>query len=194
MTEQPAESTPIESTPTNRLDELAENEKVTPVMVYTPTSLSWGQMITKGNLRPSLIFHTVPIPEYVSIYKANSLNLQSNELSKPAEFQELHFPMEQVIGFHLMPPHKEPLDYDADEPNRKMEDVTLLVGTFYFKGKARISIQASIKRFLDVSKSDYLSIYSVKISHMSNPNMKPIQSPSAVIRRKMVLFASGKVL
>ncbi|MBW8012673.1 MAG: hypothetical protein FVQ83_15765 [Chloroflexi bacterium] len=184
MTEQP-----IEYTPVNRLDDLAADEKITPVMVYTPTSLSWGQMITRENLRPSLIFHTVPIPEYLSIFKVNSLNLQSNELSKPSEFQEMHFPIKQVIGFHLMPPHEEPLDYDQDEPNRRMEDVTILVGTFFFRGKARLSTQASLKRFLDVSKSDFFSIYSVKISHMSNPKMKPILTPSAVIRREEVLFA-----
>lgn len=198
MTEQTEETAPeiqienlteqVETAPGNPFENLAADEKTTPVMVYTSTALSWGQMITKGDLRPSLIFHTSPIPEYLSIYKANSLNLQSSELSAPSEFQEMHFPIDQVIGFHLMPPHEEPLDYDPDEPNRRMLDVTVLVGHFFFKGKARLSTQASLKRFLDVAKSEYFYIYSVEISHMSNPVMKPIKAPSVSLRRKMVIF------
>jgi hypothetical protein len=172
------------------LSALAPDEIATPVMVYTQNALSWGQLITKKAIRAGIILRSTVLPDYLSIYQAHLMNLQGREIVKPVAFNELHFSIEQIIGFHVMPPNEEPPDYDPDEPNRKMEPITVLVGKFFFHGHVRISDQTNLKTFLDVTKIEFTSMYDVDIAHVSNAGMKPIHVPMCQVRRQAVIFGS----
>lgn len=172
------------------LDRLAPDENATPVMIYTPTTLSWGQLITKKTIRAGIILRSSIIPDYLSIFKAHVLILQGKEIGRPVAFPELHIPTQSIIGFHLMPPNTEPPDYDPNEPNRKMEPVTVLVGQFYFHGHARISLQTDLKTFLDVTNTAFTSLYDIDIMHVSNTGMKPIHVDMCQVRPQVALFGT----
>ncbi len=174
----------------SRLENLGPEEQATPVMIYTPNTFSWGKIITHEAIRPGIVLRAAEIPDYISLYEAHTLRLGGSGPPKPVAFAEYHIPSDTVIGFHLMPPITEPPDYDVDEPNRKMEPATVLVGFFRFDGNLRISTQTDLKRFLDVSKSVFMSIYDVKIWQPANPGMKPIHVENAQVRTKQVFFAS----
>jgi hypothetical protein len=178
----------MQDNPQNRLANLGEEEKSTPVMVYSPNGLAWGHLITKEAILPERILTGVTIPDFITLYNAQTILAQGNTLSKPNKYTELHFPYDEIIGFHLMPPHEAQLDYDPSEPNRIMAPVTVQVGAFHFYANYRISTQTSIQTMLDVTKSDFISIYDVDIHHPGNPNMKSIHVNFALVRRLSTLF------
>ncbi|MDH5508351.1 MAG: hypothetical protein OEZ02_14095, partial [Anaerolineae bacterium] len=111
------------------------------------------------------------------------------KLSKPTPLSELHIPLEQVIGFHLMPPHEQAPTYDPEAPNRKMEPVTIMVGPFHFNAVIRMATQTTLPKFLEVAKGDFLQVYEAEIIHPQNPDMQPIRVKTADVRRQQVAFA-----
>ena len=180
----------VEQVHTLPIDNLAPDEIAAPVMIYTPSTLSWGQLITKKAIRANVILRSTIVPDYLAIYRAHTLGLQGGELTKPIPSEELHIPTENVISFHLMPPHEEEPDYDPAEINRKMEPVTVFVGPFFFHGHVRMSVQTDLGTFLGVTKTVFTSLYDVDIVHMSNTSMKPIHVPMCQIRRTYALFGN----
>ena len=108
---------------------LAPDEKVTAVMIYTHNALVRGEMVTKENARVSIWLRMQGQVHYVHIHKPQVL-MFGGSLTKSLSYVELHLPISQIIGFHLVPPAEEPLDYDLSEPNRTMKDVQLALGNF----------------------------------------------------------------
>jgi hypothetical protein len=94
-----------------------------------------------------------------------------------------------VIGFHLTPPAHDPLDYDEIEKNRKMQPVTVLVGTFIFNGAIRISTLVDLGTSITSARTVWMSIYNVKISNPQLPQMGEVQVPMLVVRPGQVGFA-----
>lgn len=171
---------------------LAEDEKSTPVMVYTSNGLSWGHLVTKKTILPERILIGVTPPDFITLNNAQTSFSYGNTLSKPIKYTELHIPYGGIHGFHLMPPYKATLDYDPSELNRVMVPVTIHVGAFHFLANFRISTQASIKTMLEVTKSDFITVYNAEISHPGNQNMKPIQVNFALINRTASIFGETK--
>jgi hypothetical protein len=166
-----------------------EGEKVTPVMVYTSNTLIWGDLYTKEAIKVSVWLRTANAPQYVCLHQAQVITLGGAGPIKPYSYDELHVPTAQVIAFHIKPPDREPVDYDPDEPNRKMESITALVGTFRFDGTLRMSNQTRLERYLDVITESYTMIYEVAISQPAIPAMGVIRVPMALTRRDVVAFA-----
>jgi hypothetical protein len=178
--------------PQDPLSNLAEDEKSTPVMVYTSSGLAWGHLVTKKNILPERILIGVTIPDFITLYNAQISSSNGNALSKPIKYTELHVPYGEIRGYHLMPPQKAQLDYDPTEQNRIMAHVTIYVGAFLFLANFRISTQTSIKTMLEVTKSDFFSVYDAKISHPGNQNMKPILVNFALVNRTSTIFAESR--
>jgi hypothetical protein len=86
-----------------------------------------------------------------------------------------------------MPPNEAQLDYDPGEPNRIMVPISAHVGAFIFQAEMRISNQTTVKTSLGVAKADFLGVYNVEVRHPSNPNMKPIRTNYALLRRMYIL-------
>jgi hypothetical protein len=173
------------------LSNLAGDEKSTPVMVYLPNGLSWGNLVTKKSILPERILIGATLPDFITLYNAQTTFSHGNTLSKPIRYTELHIPYGEIRGYHLMPPHKAQLDYDPAELNRVMAPVTIHVGAFRFLANFRISTQASIKTMLEVTKSDFFIVYDAEISHPGNENMKPIQVNLALVNRTAALFGEN---
>jgi hypothetical protein len=178
----------MQDNPQNLLANLGEDEKSTPVMAYSANGLAWGHLITKGAMLPERILTGVTVPDFITLHDAQTIVATGTTLSKPEKYSELHFPYDEIIGFHLMPPQEAQLDYDPSEPNRIMTPVTVQVGAFHFHANYRISTQTSIQTMLDVTKSDFIPIYDVDISHPGNPNMKAIHVNLALVRRRSTFF------
>ena len=171
---------------------LQEGEKATAVMVYTDTLLIWGQVITKLAIRVSTWLRTPAIPQFMCIFDAHIMRFGSGGISKPQNHQELYLPSSKIIAFHIKPPEHDPLDYDPNEPMRKMEPATALVGWFQFDGFLRMSTQTDIARFLDVTKEPFITMYDIEITQPSSSSEGVMRVPYALVRSENVIFSPRK--
>ena len=97
-------------------------------------------------------------------------------------------PLDTIIGYHILPPAKDPLDYDEHEANRVNSPLFILMGMFLIKGKLRISPQTDIGTTLSISHTKWMSIYEAEISCPYLPQMPPMQVPMLVVRPTQVSF------
>ena len=168
---------------------LGEDDKATPVMIYTANSLVVGEVVTKKVIRVSTWLRTPMVPQYIPVHSAQVLDLSSGANPRTLAFKALFLPSHQVIAFHMRPPESDPPDYDANEPMRKMEPITALIGPFRFDGSVRMSTQTGLESYLDVIKEDFTSIYNLRVSSPNIPALKPFDVPFALLRRDSVIFA-----
>ncbi len=167
---------------------LAADEKTTPVMIYTPNMLIRGDVVTKQNIRVSIWLRTEGAPEYMHVLKPQVVNLTSSP-ARAMSFEEVYWPTPQVIGFHITPPNKDPLDYDESEKNRVMPPVSILVGTFVFAGKLRVSTQVDIGTSISSNaRTSWMSIYEMKVSNPNLPQMGELPVPFALVRPSQICF------
>jgi hypothetical protein len=168
---------------------LAPDEKVTPVAVYTMAGLAVGKLITKEQVRVSTWLRTDMAPEYLSLHQTRLLSLAGGA-SQSLTFSEFHVPTSQVMAFHLLPPASDPLDYDPNEPHRKMEPVTVTLGFFRFDGFMRMSTYANLGKYLEVTKETFTPFYEVTISNLAMPSLDVVRVPYTLIRQDTALFAT----
>ncbi len=166
---------------------LASDEKATPVMVYTLTNLSWGDVVTKQLVRVNTYLRTLT-PDYVSLFDARTVPV-GGQLNQPMSFTELHVRTPQVIAFHLLPPADEPVDYDSAEANRKMEPAIVLVGPFRFEANLRMATITNIAKYVEINTDTYISLYNATASCPLMPGLGTIRAPLVLIRRDVASFA-----
>src|SRR5262245_26381046 len=111
---------------------LATDEKTTPVMVYTQDALVRGEVVTKQSLRVSIWLRTDGAPHYLRLMNAHKLFFGGGP-ARSSSHAEIFVPVATVIGFHIVPPAQEPLDYEEGEKNRAIQVVNVGVGAFIFK-------------------------------------------------------------
>ncbi|HSO28253.1 MAG TPA: hypothetical protein VLS48_09305 [Anaerolineales bacterium] len=179
------------TTPAKPAYSLQPGEKVTPVMVYTQNLLIWGDVITKQAIRVSVWLRTPMAPQYLTIHNAQVLPLPSSRGARQQSFSELHVPLPLVLAFHIMPPARDPVDYDPNEPHRVMTPTTTLVGYFRFDGLVRMSSMTNLQRYLDVMKESYSTMYDVEITQTGAPDMGVIRTPFVLLKRDLVLYSPG---
>jgi len=168
---------------------VAPDEKVSTVMIYTADNLIWGEVVTKVGIRVSTWLRSQSIPQYIYVHNANLMRFGASGALKPQVFKGLHLPSRQVLAFHLRPPASDPLDYDPNEPMRKMSPTLALVGWFRFDFNVRMSTHTDLDRFLDVGKEDFMGGYDATITNLAVPNMNPIRTPFTLIRGNRVMFS-----
>lgn len=168
---------------------LASDEKASAVMIYTQNMLVHGEAVTKQINRVSVWLRTEGAPEYMRLLKPDVITFYGSAVRR-LSYTEMYMPTAQIIGFHLAPPAQDPLDYDENEKNRKMQPVTLLVGSFVFCGAIRISTLVDIGTSITSGRSVWMSIYDVKISNPQLPQME-VEVPMLVVRSAQVGFALG---
>ncbi len=166
---------------------LTSEEKATTVMVYSLNALVRGDVVTKQNVRVNIWLRTQGVPNYIHILKPQVLMFGGTP-PKTVAYQEIFFPVTQIIGFHLAPPGNEPMDYDSSEANRTMADAHLLLGTFTLKGKLRISTQTDFATSIEVGRAAWMSIYEADITNPYLPQMPAIHVPMLLVRPEQVSF------
>lgn len=167
---------------------LESYEKATPVMVYTANSLVRGEVITREAVRVSTWLRTQGAPEYVGVYGATVLLFPGAGSVQTLQFSEYHIPLSQVWALHITPPGKDPVDYDPNEQNRKMEPVTAMVGSFRFNGHLRMATQSTLVKVLEVNREAFNSMYDVEITNTLQSG-GALKTPLAVVRGNAVIFA-----
>jgi hypothetical protein len=166
---------------------LGPDEKTSTVMFYSNNAFVRGDVVTKENVRVSIWLRTQGVPNYIHLLKAQIL-LIGGTPPKSIAYNELFFPTTQIIAFHLAPPPADPLDYDANEANRTMVDVNLVLGTFVVKGKLRISTLSDFSTSIELGRSMWLSIYDADITNPFLAQMPPIHVPMMLVRPEQVSF------
>ena len=166
------------------------NEKTSTVMFYSQSAFVRGDLVAKENVRVSIWLRTQGVPNYLHMLKAQIL-LFGGTPPKSIAYNELYFPVSQIIAFHLAPPLSEPLDYDAaNEPNLTNTDINLLLGSFTVKAKARISTRSDFATSIEVSRSAWLSVYEADITNVFLPQIPSIHVPMMLVRPDQVSFGS----
>ena len=166
---------------------LAPDEKVTMIMLYTNNSLVRGELVTKDSARVSIWLRMQGQVHYVHVHKPQVLNF-GGPLTKSIAYDEMYLPISQIIGFHLLPPAEEPLDYDESEPNRAMHDVQLSLGNFSAKGKVRISTHADFATSIEVAHAGWLSVYDAEITAQFVPQFPEFHAPMMLVNPMVVSF------
>ncbi len=167
---------------------LGADDKIAPVMVYTQSALYWGELVVKEMVRVSTWLRTNNAPDRIHIYNARVLSSIGSPQAKPQHFSEVYVATTQINVFHMIPPHKDPPDYDPSEPNRKMEPVTMLVSNFRIDGHLRLASSGSVDKFLEVARESFTSVYDAKISHPNNPSFGVILVPYVIVRQELTVF------
>ncbi|MFH1632594.1 MAG: hypothetical protein ABIG63_01085 [Chloroflexota bacterium] len=165
-----------------------EDEKLSPVMIYTPQKLIWGQLISKQAIRVSTWMQTGMTPTYMSITDAQTMIFGAGQSTKTFKSSVLHIQTRQIIAYHLLPPASEAPYYDVNEPNRKMYPTTAFVGVFRFDCTIRIAQQSKLDIFLGVAKGDFLPIFDVLMSCPVMPSLKGMRAPFALVRQNAAMF------
>lgn len=166
------------------------DERVSTVMLYTESYLIWGEVVTKTSIRISTWLRSASVPQYIFVHDANLLRLGGAGTPRPQVYKEFFLPSNQVLAFHLKPPAADPLDYDPNEPMRKMSPTTILIGWFRFDGFVRMSTHTNLERFLDVGKEEFMGFYDITITNLAIPGMAPIKTPFALLRGHGAMFSS----
>lgn len=166
---------------------LASDEKAALVMIYTHNALIRGEAVVKENIRVSTWLRTDGAPEYIHLVKPQVLTIAANSVKTQA-FDEMYFPASLAIGFHLVPPAKDPLDYDETEANRVMQLVALLVGSFIFRGKLRISARTDLGSSIATSRISWMSLYEADVTNPALPQMGVMHVPMLIVRPLHVTF------
>jgi hypothetical protein len=170
---------------------LRPDEMTTPVMLYSRDALVRGEAVTKESVvRMNIWLRTDGVPKYIHMLKPQVIVFGGTPV-KSQTFSEIYFPSSQLIGYHTLPPTDEPLDYDADEANRMMQEVKVMLGTFLIKGMIRISTQTELAASLEVARHAWLSLYDVEIANPYLPQMPVMRVPMMLINPEHVAFALG---
>jgi hypothetical protein len=166
---------------------LGPEEKVSVVMVYTQTGLIRGEVVTRDTVRINTWLRTDSAPEYIHMYKSQWIQSTGGQVRSLA-YAELLLPITPVIGFHLAPPSTEPLDYNEREDNRVNKPIMLLMGLFTVKGRLRVSSQTDISTSLQISHSQWMSVYDAEIGSPQIPQMPPFTVPMMLVRAPQAFF------
>ncbi len=167
------------------MQDISENQKITPVMVYTEDALYHGKIITKKIVRTNIFLRTEGAPTYLQLYEAQMI--RPGTTIKTKKFDELFVPVNAIICFHAAPNTETELDYDSYEENRRMMPVTVALGSFLFNCTIRISTQTELSASLEVSRMNWLSLYEASISNPYLPKMN-VQVPMLIARPEKATF------
>jgi hypothetical protein len=167
---------------------LAPDEKMTTVMIYSRNKLVHGELVSKENVRVSIWLRTQGVPNYIHVFKPQVLFFGGSP-PKSLTYNEYFFPTERIIGFHIAPPAADPPDYDPQEANRTMIDVSLILGAFMLKGRLRISTHTDLATSIEMARTAWLSVYDAEISNPFLPQMPAIHVPMLLVSPAQVSFA-----
>jgi hypothetical protein len=167
---------------------LGADEKAAHVMAYTANALYWGEVVVKDVIRVSTWLRTNSAPIRICLYQARALVTSPIHEAKPVHFRELYLPTSEILVFHLVPPVKDPPDFDPSEPNRRVQPVSLLVGSFRVDGSLRVSDRSSLSKYLEVNRESFTSLYDAQITSLSNPAFNVISVPYLIFRQDASIF------
>lgn len=165
---------------------LKENEKTTPSMFYTRDALFHGDVVTTKIIRINIWLRSDSAPKYAQLLNAQMISLSGNGYT--GKFDEIFVPVDQIVAYHAAPGIEIELDYNANEPNRRMAPLKAIGPSFLtFTGETRISTQTEFGASLEVARSAWLSLYDSTVSTPNVPKMR-VQAPMLLLRPEAFSF------
>ena len=104
---------------------LNADEKSSTVILYTASMLVRGDIILRDGMRVSIWPRTQGVPNFIHLFNVQIIQIAGSAPKNYAR-DEVFVPTPEVIGFHLAPPAHDPLDYDVNEGNRKIQPVQIM--------------------------------------------------------------------
>jgi len=175
-------------TPQSHSYQLGPEDKVLPVMVYIPNGVVRGETIIKQSIRIATWLRAATPIDYLRLYKAQVLLLAGGSIQTLAA-PELFISVPQILAIHALPPVQESLDYDATEPNRKMDPILTMLGSFRIQANMRMAATTNMALHLTTIKETFITIYDAEITNPAIPNMGTVRTPMIFVRPASVLFA-----
>jgi hypothetical protein len=157
-------------------------------MVYTAGAVLWGEVVVKELVRVSIWLRTNNAPGRICLYNARAVLAGSGPAARPLHFNQVFIATSQVLIFHLIPPARDPLDYDQSEPNRKMQPVSVLIHNYRVDGCLRLSSRSDMGTFLEVTRETFSSLYDARITNLNNPAFGTISVPYVLVRQEPSVF------
>ena len=170
--------------------QLADDEKLTPIMIYTSHSMVWGGLYSKQAIRVSTWLNTDMVPTYFRIFDAQILLVSGGQTPPPIKLPVLHLNTQNINAFHLMPPFADGADYDPNEPNRKMVPTAALIGAFRFDGFVRMAEFSNVDNYLGALKGEYTPLYDITMTCPLVPSIKGVKAPMVLLRQDRVMFSA----
>jgi hypothetical protein len=168
----------------------ADDEKLVSLVVYTPTHLYVGDLLIKNIVRVNTWLRTNMAPDTIHLYNGKCMQTTGDGHARPMVFPELFIPTALLIAYHLMPPQVEAPDYDPKEPNRRMEPISAIVGSFRIDASIRIASKSSLVKFIELSRETYSGLYEAEITHPTIPSFGKMRVPFVIVRQNSAVFAA----
>lgn len=168
---------------------LAAGDKAANAMLYTAGAIFWGDVVVKEVIRVSTWLRTNSAPGRVCLYNARTVLSGMVPAPRPTSYREIYVATSQILMFHLIPPARDPLDYDPSEPNRRMQPVAALLNNFRVEGLLRMSSRTDLASFLEVNRETFTSLYDARITNLINPAFGTISVPYVLVRQESSVFS-----
>jgi hypothetical protein len=175
--------------PSNSTFEPGEDEKLTPLMIYSAQKLIWGKALSKQLIQVSSWLLSEMAPNYITLIDAQVLIFGTGQNSAKLNFSFLNIQTSQINAYHILPPADESPYYGSSEPNRKMEPVSVLSSIFRFDASIHMATQSNLYRFLSVTKEEFVPLFDVWMTSPVLPAIKGVKSPFALIRQSTAAFS-----
>jgi len=144
---------------------LEPGQKSTQVMIGTPDTLIWGDLITREQARISAFLNTLA-EEFVPLSDAKVLFLAPVQQVPPVQKPRVHIRLEEVLFFYAMG-ESEPLPEQTE--TRRLEPVEVFVASYRIEGMILKSPIADLHTMLLVAKEVYTPVYKATIRHVAKP-------------------------
>lgn len=169
------------------MHQLAPDEKTTTVLVYSSNKLIHGDLITKQNVRVSILPRMQALANFLHFLNAQVWFFGGGE-PRLLAYADYFFPVERMVGFHVAQPASDPLDYEADQSNRAMCDIGMVMGMFVVQGKIRVSTQVELGANLELASKSWLSVYDARVSSPFLTQMPALNVPFLLVSPVRVSF------
>lgn len=171
---------------------LEPGDKASSVTAYTLTSVIRGKIITREVVRASNWLRTPGLADFAGIYDLKMTRALGTGAPEVLELNELHVPIAQFLALHLTPPDEDPVEYDPNEQNRKMEPVTAIAGPFRFQGTLRMPGHLTVAKQMGLMREPFIQLYDVTVISALSPD-KPVKVRMVLLRPNACSFVPGKV-
>ena len=144
---------------------LEPGQKATQVMIGTPDTLIWGDLITREKAHISAYLNTLA-EEFVPLSDAKVLFLALAQQAAPVQKPRAHIKLEEVLFFYGMA-ESEPLPEQSE--TRRLDPIEIFVGSYRIEGFILKSPIADLHTMLLVSKEAYMPVYKAALRHVAKP-------------------------
>ena len=164
---------------------LEEGEKASQVMVGTPHTLIWGDLVTKEHVTVSVYFNSLA-EDFVPLHDVKILFLAATQQVPPLERPLVHVKLEEIL-FCFDTHGGEPVPEETQV--RRFEPVEAILGSFHLEGSILKSPLADLGTMLLVTRDPYLQLCRASLRHVAKPWLGNIAASVASVRRDSLIVA-----